>query len=55
MIVLRYYDDLSEEEIARTLGISPGTVKTHARSALANLRRLLPDLAPAFATEGETP
>ena len=38
-IVLRYYADLSDTEIAGTLGISAGSVKTHlhrARAALAD-------------------
>lgn len=38
VLVLRYYEDLSEVEIAETLGISPGTVKSHAFKGLANLR-----------------
>jgi RNA polymerase sigma-70 factor (sigma-E family) len=36
-LVLRYYLDLSEAEIATTLGISPGSVKTHAHRGLAAL------------------
>ncbi len=39
VIVLRYYEDLSEEQIARTLGCSRGTVKSQASAALTNLRR----------------
>ena len=35
--MLRYYADLSEAEIADTLGIAPGTVKAHAHAALAAL------------------
>jgi RNA polymerase sigma-70 factor (sigma-E family) len=38
VIVLRYYEDLTEAETARTLGISVGTVKSQARDALARLR-----------------
>lgn len=38
VMVLRYYDDLSEEEIARTLGISRGTVKSQANKAMSALR-----------------
>ncbi len=38
VIVLRYYEGLSEAEIARTLGCSTGTVKSQASAALTNLR-----------------
>ena len=41
VMVLRYYDDLSEADIARTLGCSPGTVKSQASRALKTLRREL--------------
>jgi len=37
VLVLRYYADLSEAEIADTLGVAPGTVKAHAHAALAAL------------------
>ena len=37
VLVLRFYLDLSEVEIARTLGISGGSVKTHAHRGLAAL------------------
>ena len=39
VIVLRYYEDLSEEQIADVLGCSRGTVKSQASAALTNLRR----------------
>lgn len=53
VMVLRYYDDLSEAEIAETLSIAPGTVKGYAKAALDRLRTLLPGLAPALVAEGE--
>jgi RNA polymerase sigma-70 factor (sigma-E family) len=39
VIVLRYYEDLSEADIAAALGCSRGTVKSQASAALSNLRR----------------
>jgi RNA polymerase sigma-70 factor (sigma-E family) len=40
-LVLRFYLDLSEPEIAAAMGISPGTVKSTTSRALAALGRLL--------------
>jgi len=40
-LVLRYYLDLSEEETARAMGISRGTVKSTTSRAVAALARLL--------------
>jgi RNA polymerase sigma-70 factor (sigma-E family) len=42
VLVLRYYEGLSEAEIAAQLGIAPGTVKSQARDGLATLRQALP-------------
>ena len=41
VLVLRYYEDMSEEQIAATLGCAPGTVKSQASKALAKLRAAL--------------
>ena len=38
VIVLRYFDDLTEADVAAALGISVGTVKSHSRDALGRLR-----------------
>jgi RNA polymerase sigma-70 factor (sigma-E family) len=42
VIVLRYFDDLTEAQTAEVLGIRVGTVKSQARDALARLRTLVP-------------
>jgi RNA polymerase sigma factor (sigma-70 family) len=41
VLVLRFYLEMSEAEIARTLGISPGSVKSTAARGLAALARQL--------------
>lgn len=41
VLVLRYYEDQSEAQIAATLGVSTGSVKSHASRGLARLRVLL--------------
>jgi RNA polymerase sigma-70 factor (sigma-E family) len=38
VVVLRYYEELSEREIADVLGCSVGTVKSQAAKAMARLR-----------------
>ena len=44
VLVLRYYEDLTEVEAARVLGVGVGTVKSMHRQALARLRAAAPDL-----------
>jgi RNA polymerase sigma-70 factor (sigma-E family) len=41
VLVLRYYADLSEQQIADALDISPGSVKAHAHRAISTLRSTL--------------
>jgi len=45
VIVLRYYEDLSEAQIAEVLGCAPGTVKSQSSAAIAALRRALAAVA----------
>jgi RNA polymerase sigma-70 factor (sigma-E family) len=55
--VLRYYEDLSEAEIAATLDMAPGTVKSHGHAAARRLALLLsePTPLPAATPEEVTP
>jgi RNA polymerase sigma-70 factor (sigma-E family) len=41
VVVLRYYEDLPEAEIAEVLEMAPGTVKSHAHAATRRLALLL--------------
>jgi RNA polymerase sigma-70 factor (sigma-E family) len=43
VLVLRYYEDCSEEQIATILGCAPGTVKSQASKGLAKLRASMQD------------
>ena len=43
VVVLRYYEQLSERETAEALGVSTGTVKSQASRALGALRTALGD------------
>lgn len=45
VIVLRYFDDLTERETADILGVSIGTVKSQSSAALTRLRERAPELA----------
>ena len=45
VLVLRYFEDLTEVRTAAELGISSGAVKSMSRQALQRLRVLAPELA----------
>ena len=52
VLVLRYFEDLPEAEIAQLMGCQPGTVKSQAARALAALRPLL---RPEMVSGGRIP
>ncbi|MFF4877339.1 MULTISPECIES: SigE family RNA polymerase sigma factor [unclassified Micromonospora] len=54
VLVLRYYEDLTEVATAEALGVTVGTVKSQCHAALRRLREVAPDLA-RDARSGEVP
>lgn len=44
VVVLRFYDDLTEQQAAHVLGVSVGTVKSQTHVALRRLRQVAPEL-----------
>ena len=53
VLVLRFYEDLTEVQTAAELGISVGTVKSHAHDALAKLRSVASELADLLRDDSE--
>lgn len=47
VVVLRYFEDLTEQQVANELGINIGTVKSQAHKALAHLRGSCRAVIPA--------
>ena len=45
VLVLRYFEDLSESQVADLLNVSVGTVRSQTRAALDRLRVVAPELA----------
>jgi RNA polymerase sigma-70 factor (sigma-E family) len=48
VLVLRFYEDLTEVQTAEVLGCSVNTVKSQTRKALDRLRVVAPELSEAF-------
>lgn len=48
VLVLRFYEDLTEAQTADVMRCSTGTVKSQTRHALTRLRELAPELAETF-------
>ena len=48
VLVLRFYEDLTEVQAAAALGISANTVKSQTRLALQRLRELAPEVVASF-------
>ncbi|GIH93891.1 sigma-70 family RNA polymerase sigma factor [Planobispora siamensis] len=44
VLVLRYFEDLSETEIARVLGIGAGSVRSQIHRSLDRLKKAAPEL-----------
>ena len=47
VLVLRFYEDLTEAQVARAMGVTVGTVKSQTAKALDQLRRTAAELTPA--------
>jgi RNA polymerase sigma-70 factor (sigma-E family) len=52
VVVLRYWADMSVEQVAALLGCSPGNVKSQSARALDKLRPLLGDVAAGSGSPG---
>lgn len=51
VVVLRYFDDLTERDTAELLGVTVGTVKSQTHDALRRMREAAPELAELLGGE----
>ncbi|MGH8939057.1 MAG: sigma-70 family RNA polymerase sigma factor, partial [Actinomycetes bacterium] len=51
VVVLRYFEDLTEQQVADELSVSVGTFKSTSHKALAHLREYCGDLLPAIGSD----
>jgi DNA-directed RNA polymerase specialized sigma24 family protein len=54
VVVLRYWADLSVDQVAAVLGCSPGNVKSQSARALSKLRTVLDDVAAESGSPGHS-
>ena len=54
LLVLRFYEDLSEARVADLLGCTIGTVKRHGHDGLQRLRELAPELVESLPERSAT-
>jgi DNA-directed RNA polymerase specialized sigma24 family protein len=54
VLVLRFFDDMTEADVGKALRCSTGTVKSQTSRGLARLREVLDDDLPAQAPERTT-
>ena len=54
VLVLRYFDDLTEADTARALGCSVRTVQSQHNKAMARLNEFVPGLAASAGTDSRT-
>ncbi|MDB6017972.1 MAG: polymerase subunit sigma-70 [Pedosphaera sp.] len=55
VILLRFYENMKIEEIARQTGVSSGTVKSRLHYAMRGLEQLIPREMNLFASDGTHP
>jgi RNA polymerase sigma-70 factor (sigma-E family) len=55
VVVLRYWEDLSVEQVAHVLGCTPGNVKSHTARALDKLRAALGESMSGYGPAGRGP